>query len=67
MAYINVDLSEFTDSELIAEIQYRKLDMDVDLDTIKSIIDRIYQSIQMNQPYEKEIKELIYTVRGRIV
>ncbi len=68
MAYVtvevDVDLSEFSDQDLIDELETRNgkaLDNHVDL------IRQIYELHRINQDYSKQLNELFYTILGRVV
>lgn len=68
MAYVtvevDVDLSEFSDQDLIDELETRNggaLDHNVDL------IRQIYELHRINQDYSKQLNELFYTILGRAV
>ena len=68
MAYVtvevDVDLSEFSDQDLIDELETRNggaLDNNVDL------IRQIYELHRINQDYSKQLNELFYTILGRVV
>ena len=68
MAYVTVEvdvnLSEFSDQDLIDELETRNgkaLDNHVDL------IRQIYELHRINQDYSKQLNELFYTILGRVV
>lgn len=68
MAYVtvevDVDLSEFSDQDLIDELETRNggaLDNNIDL------IRQIYELHRINQDYSKQLNELFYTILGRVV
>ena len=68
MAYVtvevDVDLSEFSDQDLIDELETRNggaLDNNIDL------IRQIYELHRTNQDYSKQLNELFYTILGRAV
>ena len=68
MAYVTVEvdvnLSEFSDQDLIDELETRNggaLDNNIDL------IRQIYELHRINQDYSKQLNELFYTILGRVV
>lgn len=72
MASINieVELDEFSDSELIEELKYRDL-LDHDFDTLKPHaklrLFELYQAYSRGHNYDKELRELFYEGLGKIV
>jgi hypothetical protein len=76
MPYINVDipvdLGEFSDDDLLEELERRKLnidnhDDDVDYEIVKELIEKIYLKRMFGLDFLKEVDNLIYTVIGRMV
>jgi hypothetical protein len=76
MPYINVDiqvdLAEFSDDDLLEELERRKLtvdsnDNDIDYELAKELIEKIYLKRMFGLDFLKEVDDLIYTVVGRMV
>jgi transposase len=66
MPYINVDLDDISDEELIDELESRNIEYSKDPE-IKEIIQLLYDKISTKQDYTKDLNYLIYHVLGRIV
>lgn len=61
---VDVDMSEFSDEELIEELENRNRDVPA---TNSDLIRQIYELHRSNQDFSKQLNELFYTVLGRIV
>ena len=66
MPYINVDLDDISDEELIDELESRNIEYSKDPE-IKEIVQLLYDKISTKQDYTKDLNYLIYHVLGRIV
>jgi hypothetical protein len=67
---VNVDLSEFSDDDLLEELERRKIDVndnEIDNEIIKELIDKIYLKRMFGLDFLKEVDNLIYHVIGRMV
>lgn len=70
MPYItlDVDLDEFSDEDLMEELERRNLVDEKTIDSkIKVIIEKIHLKRMFGLNFLKEVDELIYEVTGRIV
>jgi hypothetical protein len=64
----DVELDDFTDEDLIDELERRGLGADTVGDTTSTeLIKEIYAKRRLGQDYQKELNELIYNVVGKIV
>jgi hypothetical protein len=61
---VDVDISDFETTDLIEELELRGIPID---DSMKEMVDKIYQKKRLNQNYEPELNELIYYVLGKFV
>jgi len=66
---VKINLDEFSDQELVDELQRRKLEHDSgpDMETIQEIVGKIYSKRKFGLDFLKEVDDLIYNVVGRIV
>ena len=64
---VDVDLDNFTDDDLIDEIERRGLGAELAESTATELIDQIYQKRRLGQDYNRDLDQLIYQVRGRII
>ena len=64
---VDVDISEFSDEDLLDEIEARGLGAEADKTTATELIQAIYQKRRLGQPYEFELDQLIYAVTGRVI
>lgn len=67
MPFVNVDIdmSEFSDEELLEEISLRGLNETVSKDN--ELLEKIYNLRRLNLDYQNELNELIFTTLGRIL
>jgi len=61
---VDVDISDFETTDLIEELELRGIAID---DSMKEMVNKIYQKKRLNQNYEPELNELIYSVLGKFV
>jgi hypothetical protein len=61
---VDVDISDFETTDLIEELELRGIPID---DSLKEMVNKIYQKKRLNQNYEPELNELIYYVLGKFV
>jgi hypothetical protein len=59
---VDVDLSDFADSDLIEELANRNISHG----NIQELLETIYHKRRLSQNFDKELDELIYSVIGRI-
>ena len=64
---VDVDLDDFTDNDLIDEIERRGLGAELAESTATELIEAIYQKRRLGQDYARDLDQLIYQVRGRII
>jgi hypothetical protein len=64
---VDVSLSDFSDDDLIDEMDARGLGAEVADSTATEIIQAIYQKRRLGQDYERELDQLIYQVTGKII
>lgn len=59
---VDVDLSDFADSDLIEELANRNISHG----NVSELVETIYHKRRLSQDFEKELSELIYSVIGRL-
>lgn len=64
---VDVDLDDFTDDDLIDEMERRGLAAELAESTATELIDQIYQKRRLGQDYNRDLDQLIYQVTGRII
>jgi hypothetical protein len=64
---VDVDLDDFTDDDLIDEMERRGLGAELAESTATELIDQIYQKRRLGQDYNRDLDQLIYQVTGRII
>jgi hypothetical protein len=70
MAYIDIDLDDFDDTELIDELRYRGYTVFKQLDNsspLENQVHKIFDAMYLGKPHEELVKKLVYDVTGRIV
>lgn len=61
---INIDLSDFTDQELLEELSLRGI---VNIDSIRNDVNQIYEKRRLELDYNSELSILIYKTLGKII
>lgn len=64
---VDVELTDFSDDDLIEELQNRNLAMEVGTRSGTELLTDIWQKRRLGQDYQRELDELIYVGIGRIV
>ncbi len=64
---VDVSLDDFSDEDLIDEMDARGLGAEVTDSTATEIIQAIYQKRRLGKDYERELDQLIYQVTGKII
>jgi hypothetical protein len=64
---VDVDLDDFSDEDLIDEMERRGLGAEVDESTATELITQIYQKRRLGKDYQTELEQLIYQTIGKIV
>lgn len=64
---VDVSLSDFSDDDLLDEIDSRGLGAEVFNTTATELINEIYQKRRLNKDYQRELDQLIYQVTGKCV
>ena len=64
---VDVDLDDFTDDDLIDEMERRGLGAELAESTATELIDQIYQKRRLGQDYNRDLDQLIYQVTGRVI
>ncbi len=64
---VDVDLDEFSDEDLLDELESRGLGPDAPDTTSSELVGIIYEKRRMGKAYEQELDQLIYQVTGRII
>ena len=64
---VDVDLDEFTDDDLIEELDRRGLGAESHESTASELIWKIYNHRRTGKDFQAELDRLIYQVTGRIV
>lgn len=74
MAYIDIDLTEFTDQDLLDEIQTRGLASNLDLNTkevdaddMRMLLELVWQKRRLGQDYQVELDQAFYYGLGKIL
>jgi hypothetical protein len=67
MAYVEVEvsLSDFDTEELLEELELRGTESPAF--AYEELVRKIYQKRRLNQDYQKELDELIYSAIGKII
>lgn len=60
---VDVELTDFSDNDLIEEIESRGLQIPTDTDLVTAV----YLKRRLGQDYQRELDELIYLTIGKIV
>ena len=67
---VDVDLDDFTDDDLIEELESRGLDLNtqyVDGDTMRELITQVWHRRRMGQDYQQALDQVIWYGIGKIV
>lgn len=64
---VDVELDDFSDEDLIDEMDRRGLGAEVADSTATEIIEQIHQKRRLGKEYQLELDQLIYQVTGKIV
>ena len=68
---VNVELDDFSDDELVQELERRKIVLDnednADVEDIQELVEKIYMKRLFGLDFLKEVDELIYHTLGRII
>lgn len=65
---VDVSMSDFSDEDLLDELEARGLGAEAVKDTSASeLINFIYQKRRLGQDYQTELDQLIYSVVGRVI
>ena len=64
---VDVELDDFSDDDLVEELERRGLGMEVSGETGTELLKAIYQKRRLGQDYQRELDELIYLGIGKIV
>lgn len=65
---VEVDLNEFSDEELLQELERRQIELDDNSSAeFKDLVEKIYLKRIFGLDFVKEVDDLIYAVLGRIL
>lgn len=64
---VDVELDEFSDDDLIEEMDRRGLGAEVNDSTASELIGVIYEKRRLGKDFERELDQLIYQVTGRVL
>lgn len=65
---VEVELSDFTDDELLKELKDRNVHIDIDSEAIHfELVEAIWAKKRLGLPYENELNQLIFDTIGKIV
>ena len=76
MPYINVDLDDFSDDDIRDEYESRGLQSadgmdlntyEVDGDTMRELLNSIYEKRRLGKDFSKELDDMIYYGLGRVI
>jgi len=64
---INVELDDFSDDDLIEELERRGKGLEIGAKTSTELLTEIYEKRRLGKDYQQELDELIYQNIGRIL
>lgn len=64
---VDVSLEDFDDEDLLDEMDRRGLGAEVADSTATEIIEQIWQKRRLGKCFERELDQLIYQVKGRVI
>ncbi len=64
---VDVDLDDFSDDDLIEELERRGLGAEASESTATELIENIYLKRRLGKDYPVELEQLIYQTLGKIV
>lgn len=66
---VDVDLADFSDDDLLDEIERRGLDLELihGEQAGGALVTAIYHKRRLGQDYQRELDDLIYAVIGRVI
>jgi hypothetical protein len=64
---VDVDLDDFSDDDLIEELDRRGLGAEVNTSTASELITYIYEKRRVGKDYQTELDQLIYQTIGRVI
>ena len=64
---VDVELTDFSDDDLIEEMESRGLALEYNSESGTELITRLWQKRRLGQDYQRELDDLIYLGIGRIV
>lgn len=64
---VDVELDDFSDDDLIEELEKRGLGAEVPGSTATELITQIYQKRRLGKDYQPELEQLIYQTIGKII
>jgi len=62
---VDVDMSDFTDEDILEEAEIRGLN--IDGGNYNELINQIFQLRRLGKPFDRELDEYLYMKTGRIV
>ena len=62
---VDVDMSDFSDEDILEEVEIRGLN--IDGTNNNELINNIFQLRSLGKPFERELDEYLYLKTGRIV
>jgi len=64
---VDVELDDFTDDDLIEELERRGLGAEVHATTATELIMHIHEKRRLGKDFQKELDQLIYQTIGKII
>ena len=64
---VDVDLDDFSDDELLDELEARGLGTEAKGTDAFELVEKIYQLRRLGKDYEYELDKLLYTVTGKVL
>lgn len=65
---VEIDLDDFSDSDLIKELEYRNLTFrDIHPEENRLLVERMYDKYRMKQDISEELREFFWRTIGKIV
>lgn len=64
---VDVELDEFSDEDLIEELERRGKGLEIDDTNGTELVKQIHQKRRLGKDYQRELDQLIYVVTGHII
>ena len=64
---VDVELSDFSDEELLEEIERREICLDTDINDSRERVNTMYEKFRQGKNIDSELREFFWSSIGRIV